>query len=243
MTGTVVVTGGAAGIGLAICSEFLARGFDVVAVDRNADGNGGIAQEKGRLVQITADVTDVDIADRCFTAAPSRLAVLVNSAFAEERAPLLRTTDAGWQRTFDVNLHAAVRLAKAYVVRLSGSPGVVINIASAHAYGARSEFGPYAASKAALIAFTRAAAVEWGPLGIRVNAVAPGFIAVERNRPSWEDQAVRNSLRRGNPLCRLGTPEDVARSVAFLASQEADFITGAVLPVDGGLLAQLPRTD
>jgi NAD(P)-dependent dehydrogenase (short-subunit alcohol dehydrogenase family) len=131
-------------------------------------------------------------------------------------------------------------MSQAFVGRGDGDPAAIVNVASVHAFGARAGFAAYAAAKAALLAFTRAASLEWGPR-VRVNAVAPGFVAVERNADLWQDPVQRDRLIRANPLGRLGQPGDVAAAVAFLASDEASFITGAVLPVDGGLLAKLPE--
>src|SRR5262245_3898068 len=142
-----------------------------------------------------------------------------------------------------VSLLAPVALSRPFVAALHARPGSLVNAASVHAFGALPRFGAYAAAKAGLVAFTRNAAVEWGPLGVRVNAVAPGFVAVERNASIWRDPARLADVVGAYPLGRAGEPAEVARCVAFLAGPDAALLTGAVLPVDGGLLARLPEGD
>jgi 3-oxoacyl-[acyl-carrier protein] reductase len=168
---------------------------------------------------------------------PGRLAVLVNAAFWEQRAAIVDGTDEGWLATYRVSTLAAVALSRAFVAAVDG-PAAIVNITSVHAYATREEFGAYAAAKAALVAFTHSAALEWGPRSVRVNAVAPGFIAVERNAALWQHARAGTPM---TPIARYGQAEDVAQAVAFLASEDASFITGAVLPVDGGMLARLPE--
>jgi len=248
MTGCVaIVTGASRGIGLGVVHELLTRGAAVIGVDLEPLPES--VQESARfdhrqLTGVQGDLRQratmksaLDAADR----SRGELSILVHSVYAEERMPLLDVTAHGWQRSLDVMLTAVQQADVAFVRTLAGNAGSIVHVASQHAFGAVPGFAAYSAAKAGLLALTRSAAVEWGPLGIRCNAVAPGFIQVERNQSVWEDPERLESLLRSYPLRRPGTVEEVARAVLFLASNMASFTTGSCLGVDGGQTAALPE--
>ncbi|WP_413760635.1 SDR family NAD(P)-dependent oxidoreductase [Streptomyces sp. MMBL 11-3] len=234
----VLVTGAAGGIGGAIAEEFAARGARLTLADRDA---GPLTRTAARLgggaVAHTADLTDPDAPAALVEAAWAAngpVDVLVNAAGVYPSLDMAEVDAPAWDRLFAVNLRAPV-LATAAFARLAiadGRPGAVVNISSGSALRARPGGGPYASSKAALEMATRAAALELGGHGIRVNAVSPGFVQVSSdcNPVSAEYAAAIGA----NPLGRPGSPRDIARAVCWIAGPDASWITGEVLRVDGG---------
>lgn len=237
-----LVTGGARGIGRA-CSELLSRaGAAVVVADRLGPEAEGVAATLraagGKALAVPADVTRPEDVARMVEAASQvfgSLDILVNNAGILSETPTDRLTEAQWDHLMAVNLKAVVFVSQAVLptmVRRGG--GTIVNISSLAArVGGIATGVDYAASKAGVLGVTRTLARQYGPRGIRVNAVAPGPIETEMTR-HW-GEALRRQFVERIPLGRLGTPEDVARVVLFLASPWAAYITGATIDVNGGL--------
>ncbi|MFF8958899.1 SDR family NAD(P)-dependent oxidoreductase [Streptomyces sp. NPDC014894] len=236
----VLVTGAARGIGAATARRLAAEGARVLVSDRDADEAAKTAATIPGAESVGCDVADpaqVEAAVAYAVERFGRLDVLVNNAFsAAEDTPLIEDQpDDTWQRDLDVCLTGAFRCVRAAMPHLEASGrGAIVSIGSVNA---EMDFGghSYSAAKAGLASFTRTLAGDVGPRGVRVNQINPGTV---RTR-AWEgnDQGLEAVGRRLYPLGRVGEPEDVAAAVAFLASSDASWITGATLRVDGGLTA------
>lgn len=237
----VLVTGAGSGIGRGIALAFARTGAHITLCDRTAAPLGeteALARDAGagRVTAITADLRDGDapgaVVDEAWDRAP--VDVLVSSAGVYPATPFLDLDAATWDRVLDVNTRAPVLLTVALARRAValGRGASVVNISSGAALRARPGAAPYSTSKAALEAATRASALELGHHGIRVNAVAPGFVTVDSAvNPVTAEYA---DAVGDNPLGRRGLPDDIARAVVWLAGDEANWITGEVLRVDGG---------
>jgi NAD(P)-dependent dehydrogenase (short-subunit alcohol dehydrogenase family) len=240
MNGVTVVTGAAGGIGRAVVGVLLERGDAVVGVDLA----GSPLPEHPRLAWVRGDLTDTSIVDAAFAAAAGFGAPtgLVMSAFADHHVPLTELTAPLIAAVFDQQAVAAwtwgVRLHDEHPADRDAS---IVHISSVHAHLAAQGKAAYAMAKAALQALTRAMAVEWGPDGIRCNAVLPGFVPVPRNAHRWSDPAGAAAIARHLPLRRVVTAEDVAHCAAFLDGPLARGVTGACLTVDAGMSAALPE--
>jgi NAD(P)-dependent dehydrogenase (short-subunit alcohol dehydrogenase family) len=246
-----IVTGSSSGIGKATALRLAREGAAVCGVaDRNLDGGRACAREieqaGGRALFVAADVASAADGRRVVqetVARWGRVDVLVNNAGFFRCVPLEELTEDIWDALLDTNLKGAYRLSRLVVggmVERGG--GAVVNISSVHAASTQAGCAAYAASKAGLCGMTRALAVEFGPRGVRFNAVLPGTIDLGLY-PRTGGPADRAAWRpRANPmqvLGRQGSPEEVAAAVAFVASEEASFVNGAALVVDGGLLTIL----
>jgi NAD(P)-dependent dehydrogenase (short-subunit alcohol dehydrogenase family) len=245
LTGKVaVVTGGSGGIGAGISCRFAVAGADVVvAYHRNRDGADrvveAISEHGSRAVGIQVDVTEPADVQRLVASsldAFGAVDVLINNAGAYPMASILDMTADEWDRMLSVNLRSTFlclqAVAKVMVER--GSGGSIVNVASIEAENPAPMHAHYCASKAAVVMLTQSAAAELGPHRIRVNCVSPGLIHREGIEEAWPEGVER--WANAAPLERLGTPSDVANACLFLASPAAEWITGANLRVDGGVM-------
>jgi 3-oxoacyl-[acyl-carrier protein] reductase len=230
---TALVTGGSRGIGRAIAVEFASAGADVVVGYRSGTEEAeSVATEiGGRAVQ--ADVADPEQA-KALVEEAGEIAILVNNAGLTRDGVLARMTDADWRDVIETNLSSVFytcRAASRGMMKRRG--GAIVNISSI--VGLRGNWGQtnYSASKAGIIGFTKSLARELGSRGVRANVVAPGYVKTRLTDELPEE--ARGAMLGNTPLGRLGDPEDVAGAVRFLCSDEASFITGEVLLVDGGL--------
>jgi NAD(P)-dependent dehydrogenase (short-subunit alcohol dehydrogenase family) len=232
MTGrTAIVTGAAGGIGAATCNLLAEQGWTVIAVDREP------VQRAGALQLDLADAPRTMEALR----ACERVDALVNNAALQLFKPLEETEIDEWDAVQDVNLRGAFACVKACRDQLIVAGGAVVNVASVHAQATSRSISAYAASKGGLMAFTRAAALELAPHGVRVNAVVPGAVDTAALRDGLHRRAdAEAALIASTPLGRIGRPQEIAEAIAFLVDGErSGFMTGQSLTIDGGALAAL----
>jgi len=238
-----LVTGGSRGIGRAIALALANAGADVVIVDRSVAKEGEsvvheIAKNGRRAVALQADVANFteakDAVDKA-VAQFNRLNILVNNAGITKDGLLMRMTEEDWDEVLATNLKSVFNVTKAAIRHMmSERSGKIINITSVSGVIGNAGQVNYAASKAGMIGFTKSLAKELGSRNIQVNAVAPGFVETRMTAKLTDEQ--RQKLAEVIPLRRTAKPEEIAGVVRFLASSEADYITGQVLCVDGGMV-------
>jgi len=241
-----IVTGAGGDIGACITELAVSRGYRVVAVDVQPNQIDALAHRLDGVVPIVADITDPDSVKKAFDVFDSPLDLLVNNAGLVRFGPLESLAVQDFQDVVNVNLVGSFIVAREAAVRMKETGGgAIVNVTSMGGIHPAPGGGAYGASKAGLAQMTELMSVEWGPYGIRVNAVAPGFIDAGMSAPFFKDEAVREKRTGGVPLGRLGTAADVAQTVLYLGSEEATYITGQEIVIDGGVinsvLAQLPR--
>lgn len=244
-TRTAIVTGGASGIGLA-CARRLARdGAEVAVLDLDgaaADAAAAsIEAEGGAAIGVTADVTDRPGIEAAVAQVVERLGaptILVNNAGLQGFDRFLTISTEHWQRILDVNLTGTFHCCQVVIPHmLAAGWGRIVNISSSSAQGGQQLMAHYVSSKAGVIGLTKALALEFGPKGITVNTIPPGFI----DTPMLRDSEAKGLLGPGvdaaiatTPVRRIGEPEDIAAACAFLVSDEASYVTGQVIGVNGG---------
>lgn len=241
---TALVTGARAGIGQAIAVGLAEAGADLVVIGHadNLDQTVEKVGETGRQVEVvTADLSNLDTVTRVSRQIleSRQIDVLVNNAGVIRRGPAEEISDAGWREVLGVNLDAVFALC-----REVGRPmvrrgfGKVVNVASLLSFQGGLEVASYAASKHAVAGLTRALATEWGPRGVQVNAIAPGYVETDVTRALREDPVRRQAITDRIPAGRWGRPADLVGAAVFLASAASDYVNGQVLAVDGGWLAR-----
>jgi NAD(P)-dependent dehydrogenase (short-subunit alcohol dehydrogenase family) len=239
----VLISGGTSGIGLATARRFLEEGsrvfvggLDAGEVDAAVGGLEGL----GAIGGLAGDVAHEDDVAALVAAAETalgRIDVLINNAGIATKEPFVEMEAAAWDRTIAVNLRGMFLVARDAARRMLEGGGVIVNMASTNALGGEEDFAHYNASKGGVLQLTRTMAVELGPRGIRVNCVCPGFIDTPLNERLASRGEMDEYARARIPLRRYGRADEVAAAYAFLASDDASFVHGEALVVDGGQLA------
>ena len=242
-----LITGAAGGFGRAMALEFARQGAQIFAADRDEAGvretARAVKKEGGKVAAIVTDVAKMDDLTSLLKAIESeagRLDVLVNNAGITQREDFRHITDAQWQELLDVNLTAAMRLSRdaLKLLKISGASSI-INISSIMERVHVRQLSAYSTTKAALAGLSRAMAVEYAAFNVRVNYLCPGYAETAMTERILRNDAVRKGLIDRTPLGRFCRPEEIAMAALFLASDEAAFITGEGLTVDGGMSVSL----
>lgn len=241
---TALVTGGSRGIGLAIGSTLAGAGANVVLAARHADqveaAAAALREQGAQVIGVAANISkapEIEMLVDAAEAAFGPIDILVNNAATNVHfGPVLDADDAMWMKMVETNLLSAVRLCRRIVPGMrERQHGKIINIASVAGIQPGTGQGVYGALKAALIQLTKSLAQELGPDNIQVNAIAPGLVKTRFAQVLHETPAIRSAVERTTPLGRIAEPDEIAGAALYLASPAADFTTGAVLVIDGGM--------
>jgi NAD(P)-dependent dehydrogenase (short-subunit alcohol dehydrogenase family) len=239
----IFITGAGSGIGAVTAGAAVAAGARVAILDRDGAAAEAMARSLGggKALAIQGDVTDAAAVARALASMAESwggIDDLVNNAGTWDHDPLLELTPERWRRVIEVNLMAPIEISRAAVPRMARG-GAIVNVSSVMGQIAAPGRGPYCVSKAALISLTKMQAVEWASLGIRVNAIAPGYIMNEPTRELMRQGSFdAESINRRTPLGRFGTEEEVAAGIVFLLDPvRAAYVTGHVLEMNGGWTA------
>lgn len=242
---SMLVTGAASGIGEGIARGAAAAGYRVGVLDVDGDGAARVAASLPDAVALQAAVNDRAQIEAALDAFGTPDAV-ANNAGIVRFGPLLDLTEADWNAVVDVNLTGTFLCAQACAARMAESGGgSIVSVTSINGIAPGPNSGAYGATKAAITMMSKQMSIEWGPLGIRVNTVAPGLIDAGMSTPIYADPHFRSLRTDKVPAGRLGSADDIAQAVLYLCSPEASYITGHELVVDGGVvnavIAGLPR--
>ncbi len=235
-----IITGGSRGIGKSTAKIFAAEGASVVITAKNSERLQSSARELG-VTGFAGDIrkgTDVETVVRKTLDKFGRLDILVNNAgIFPEVSPLHETSEEKWNEVIDINLTGQFRFAKAALPHMMKNGGGIVNVSSDAGLKSFENFeaDAYSASKAALIHLTRTWAVEYARYKIRVNCVCPGIVETDMTEPFLRTEADRAMAISEHPIGRIGLPEDVAHAILYFVSERSSWITGAILPVDGGI--------
>jgi NAD(P)-dependent dehydrogenase (short-subunit alcohol dehydrogenase family) len=235
----VLVTGGGTGIGRAIAEAFLAQGAKVAVSGRRREPLERVGARGQTVLPVVADVTKAADRNRLVETTVKelgRLDVLINNAGTFLAKPLAETTDEEIANVFSVNTLSVFSLTREALPKLIATKGNVVNVSSVVGSAVFQGTAAYSASKAALDHFTRLLAAEIGGQGVRVNAISPGVTETDMSAPLLADTEQKKAMAAQTPLGRIGTPEDIAKAVLFLAGNEAGWVTGQVVQASGGLM-------
>ena len=239
---TAIITGGGSGIGLATARAFCKEGAKVILFGRRKEKLISAADELGDSVLIIqGDMTHNDDLDQLINKTLNNfkgIDILVNSAGLFNGAPLHEISDSQWDGIMDINIRSIFQLTRRVLpIMMAQKSGSIVHISSILGLIAVPQVAAYNVSKGALNQFSRSIAVEYGSYGIRSNSICPGLIETDMTADLMKDASLMQEWSKEYPIGRFGKPEDVASACLFLASDESSFITGTVLPVDGGFTA------